>query len=254
MQRTLAVLLRRFLPRTVRRHRIWGGPLKGRYLYASWANYPRAILGRAEPELIDWLWKNVKRGEVWLDVGAHYGYTALAMAHKVGSTGRVFAFEPVLTTAGYLSATARANSLEQQVVVPFALGNTRCLTLEATASRFRGMAHMKQPTENGEPVFTVALDQLWPGLCDERTVVSGVKIDVQGMEAEVLEGMAELLRRDRPKLVVEYHAYADLERLLSSIAAAGYSTRAQPLQTNGPSGDFIHGHNYEFKTDGDIPL
>jgi FkbM family methyltransferase len=240
------------LPRTVRRHRIWGGPLKGRYLYASWKNYPRAILGRAEPELIDWLWSNATAGEVWLDIGAHYGYTALAMAQKVGSTGRVFAFEPVMTTAGYLSATATANSLGQLTVIPFALGNASDLTLEATASRFRGMAQMKHPTKDGEPLLTIALDQLWPRVCDEGIVVAGVKIDVQGMEAEVLEGMAELLRRDRPKLVVEYHAYADLDRFLASISAAGYSTRGQPLEAGAPVGEFIHGRNYEFG--GDIPL
>jgi len=240
------------LPRTVRRHRIWGGPLRGRYLYASWKNYPRAILGRAEPELIDWLWGNAKPGEVWLDVGAHYGYTALALAQKVGSTGRVFAFEPVVTTAGYLSATASANSLRQLTVIPFALGNADSLTFEATASRFRGMAQMKHPTKDGEPLLTIALDRLWPRLCDEGTVVAGVKIDVQGMEAEVLEGMAELLRRDRPKLVVEYHGYADLERFLASVTAAGYSTSARPLQKSAPAGEFVHGQNYEFG--GDILL
>jgi hypothetical protein len=108
------------------------------------------------------------------------------------------------------------------------------------------MAQMKHPTENGEPLFTIALDRLWPRLCDGQTVVSGVKIDVQGMEAEVLEGMVGLLQRDHPKLVVEYHAYADLEHVLAAISAAGYAVRARPLQAGHASGEFVHGQNYEF--------
>ncbi len=107
---------------------------------------------------------------------------------------------------------------------------------------------MKHPTEDGEPLLTIALDRLWPRLSDERTVVSGVKIDVQGMEAEVLEGMAELLRRDRPKLVVEYHAYGDLERFLAALSAAGYSTRGRPLDPGSPADRLAHGQNYEFAT------
>jgi len=246
MTHRIVALIREMLPKTVRRHRIWRGPLRRRYLYASWTDYPRAILGHAEPELVDWLYRNAQSGEVWLDVGAHFGYTALALSLRVGATGRVYAFEPVLTTAGYLAETARANSLRNQIVVPFALSNIPELTLETTASRFRGMAQMKHPTADGEPVFAISLDRLWTQTCHEPRRVAGIKIDVQGMEAEVVEGMTQLLRRDRPRLVIEYHAYGDVRRLLESLSGAGYATQGRPLTRGLPTEQLVHGQNYEF--------
>ncbi len=84
MRRLLLSVIRKVLPRTVRRHRILGGPVSGRFIYASWYNYPTAILGRAEPELGAWADQNLAEGETWLDIGAHYGYTALMLRERVG--------------------------------------------------------------------------------------------------------------------------------------------------------------------------
>ena len=107
----------------MRRHRILRGPLRGKLIRAAWRNYPRAILGSAEPALVRWLLANVRSGETWLDVGAHYGYTTLAICSSVGPDGRVFAFEPSVRTAGFLAATKLDNRLEQLVIVPVGLGD-----------------------------------------------------------------------------------------------------------------------------------
>ena len=249
MIRTVVSKLRRILPRTVRPHRIRGGPLRGCLIHASWQDYPRAILGRAEPELIEWFQANVEPGETWLDVGAHYGYTALALSRLVGEDGRVFAFEPVIGTAGHLARTRAANALERLVVVPLALGDERKLTLVRDVCLYRGMAQMTATSVAGEGVVSVALDCLWPGLCGNDTTVSGVKIDVQGLEVAVLRGMVEILRRQRPKLVVEYHGQADLEALLQVVDDAGYRRDARPLEAPRAGEDdarFRHARNYEF--------
>ena len=248
--RSILSRLRRILPRNDRPHRIRRGPLRGSLIHASWQDYPRAILGCAEPELLDWFRIQVKPGETWLDVGAHYGYTALALSRLVGESGRVFAFEPVLGTAGYLARTRTANGLERLVVVPLALGDERRLTLVRGVCLYRGMAHMTATNDPGEPICSVTLDCLWPGLCGNDTNVSGVKIDVQGMEVAVLRGMIEILRRHRPKLVVEYHGQADLESLLRVVEDAGYHPEARPLKwqpAGEDAGTLRHARNYEFR-------
>src|SRR6266705_5856989 len=102
MNRTLKEQLRRFMPSTVRAHRILGGRLRGYRIVTSWHDYPAAILGRTERALLGWFERNVAAGETWLDVGAHYGYTAIALSRLVGTQGRVFAFEPMAATAGHL--------------------------------------------------------------------------------------------------------------------------------------------------------
>src|SRR3954465_4692650 len=93
-RRSLKALVRRVLPRSLRPHTILAGPLQGARIYTSWHDYPGAILGTTERPLLDWFRRNVSPGETWIDVGAHYGYTAIALCRLVGPTGRVVAFEP----------------------------------------------------------------------------------------------------------------------------------------------------------------
>ena len=126
---------RALLPPSLRPHRILSGPLRGCRIVTSWRDYPAAILGRTEIPLLDWCYANARPGQTWLDVGAQYGYTAIALAQLVGSGGRVFAFEPMLSTAGCLGQTRMLNDLSQITVLPLALGNCAGLMpaeLEAT--------------------------------------------------------------------------------------------------------------------------
>ena len=109
MTRQLKEVLRQILPRSIGQRRILGGPLRGRSFVTSWYDYPAAILGRMERPLLDWFRCNVGLGETWLDVGAHYGYTAIALSHFVGISGRVYAFELMLATA---TRTSRSCSSE----------------------------------------------------------------------------------------------------------------------------------------------
>ena len=60
--------------------------------------------------------------------------------------------------------------------------------------------------------------------------VQFIKIDVQGMEIEVLEGMAAMVKRYRPKLLVELHAGVSRPQFLDVINSLGYLTRGFPVE------------------------
>jgi FkbM family methyltransferase len=233
--------LRQLMPRGVRSHRIWSGPLRGRRLVTSWHDYPAAILGYTERSLMRWLQGTVKPGETWIDVGAHYGYTALALSALVGAGGRVFAFEPVLATAGHLSETRALNDLAQLTVVPLALGAPGGIHA-MDVPLVRGMAdHVEVGRAVAmDRVLTVAFDDVWPGLARDDRRISGVKIDVQGMEIDVLTGMRDALRASRPVLVVEIHHGVDRADLLQLLSDLGYGRR--PGATEVP--DETHGSDY----------
>src|SRR2546421_957839 len=98
-------------------------------MVVSWHDYPAGITGRTERALLAWFRENVNKNETWLDVGAHYGYTAIALSRLVGDNGRVFAFEPVVATAGCIAQTRNLNRLSQLTVVPFGLGAPDTLTV-----------------------------------------------------------------------------------------------------------------------------
>lgn len=219
--------VRLLLPRRVRPYRIFGGPLKGMPLVTSLHDYPAAILGRTEAPLLHWIEENVTLGEVWLDVGAHYGYTTLALARFVGTKGAVFAFEPVLMTAAHLMETKSMNMLDNVIVIPLALTDDPALTASVSPI-VRGMADHDRSGAQEDTIYGVALDALTPILFPDRHV-DGIKIDVQGMEIQTLRGMARLLAKDRPRLVVELHAGVDRTELLRHLQSLGYSTNSRAL-------------------------
>jgi FkbM family methyltransferase len=218
------------MPRRVTRHRILRGPLRGRQIVTSWHDYPGGILGYTEKSLLKWFSENVRTGETWLDVGAHYGYTAMALSGLVGEKGRVFAFEPVLATAGYLSRTRLLNRLSQLTVVPFGLGRSQGIG-PINVPLERGMAEHTSHTGQGEDtIFVVALDEVWDTLSSGRPKIDGVKIDVQGMEIDVLAGMRKILEASHhPKLIVELHRGVPRKVFTELLESAGYSPRGLSL-------------------------
>jgi FkbM family methyltransferase len=222
----LKTTLRKLAPRSVRAYRILGGQLRGRIIVTSLHDYPAAILGRTEQPLLAWFRQNVKRGETWLDVGAHYGYTAIALAELVDGTGHVYAFEPSLTTAGHLNQTRGLNGFDQITVLPFALGAPGELRLTSTRIA-RGMANHTFGGSNTENIWVVGFEDLWTSLGSPP--VHGVKVDVQGMELQVLQGMAPTLRNQRPKLVLEFHSGVDRERIVELLRVAGYRVPGIPV-------------------------
>jgi FkbM family methyltransferase len=241
--------IRRLLPRRLRPHRIWTGPLKGRRLVTSWHDYPAAILGYTERSLVRWLRANVKAGETWIDVGAHYGYTAIALAELVGPAGRVFAFEPVLTTAGHLNATRALNNLRQLTIVPLALAE-HCRLQPIDVPLIRGMADHVDGVRAAttDRILGVALDEIWPGLAQGRTRIHGIKIDVQGMEIDVLTGMREALLSSRPALLLEIHHGVDRTRLLHLLSTLGYArgTELDELPTTAEVSEYLDDRSYCF--------
>lgn len=79
-------------------------------------------------------------------------------------------------------------------------------------------------------ILVAWLDWLWSRICGENERVDGIKVDVQGMEIEVLRGMTAILRRWQPKLVVEVHAGVNRATLLELVKATGYSQQAVPIE------------------------
>ena len=168
----------------------------------------------------------------------------------VGESGRVFAFEPVVRTAGCVARTRDLNGLEQLTIVPLALGNEpdlRILKLPAT----RGMADSTlSGTHPTETICVISLDALWPSLGGSHTPIHGIKIDVQGMERQVVAGMREALCRFSPKLIIEFHRGVDRREILGLLASVGYSDQFEPVDDRAAAGVLADDVSYVFRPEG----
>jgi FkbM family methyltransferase len=246
MTKSLKAQIRRFLPRSIGPHSILAGPLRGASICTSWHDYPGAILGTTEKPLLDWFRRNVSPGETWIDVGAHYGYTAIALCRLVGASGRVVAFEPVLSTAGCVARTRRLNGLRQLRIVPAGLAS--CTALETRRLPvIRGMADSTIERDVWEEHIAVAsFDTVWSFLCEANPGIHGVKIDVQGMELAVIEGMRDTLASYQPKVIVEFHAGVDRRAIIDLLSSCGYLDAGEPVEPKADPQSYANDRSYAF--------
>ena len=169
-------------------------------------------------------------GDIVLDVGANCGALTLVAASLVGSGGMVYAFEPSPTIRQRLQKNIDLNAaLQAQVrVLPLGLGATQAQLLYYEDPNYPGNGALN-PTQ-GEPVQVMALDQ-WMQMADVTTL-QFIKIDVEGMEYEVLLGAKETLTRFHPMLYFETlpifftHKPYSVRSLYEFLIGLGYEIRS----------------------------
>jgi hypothetical protein len=111
---------------------------------------------------------------------------------------------------------------------------------------------MLDSTINGsnrkETLFVANLDWLWPKICGGNNAIDGIKIDVQGMEIEVLRGISVILEALKPKLIIELHKGVDRDAFLNQIVSSGYRVEAIPLVSyeEGLENNLIDDKSYVF--------
>jgi FkbM family methyltransferase len=134
------------------------------------------------------------------EVGANIGAHTVELSRLVSPNGWVHAFEPqrivFQTLCANLALNARANVFARQAAVGAKTGEIRVpVLLPDRPNNFGGLS-LRGATW-GERVPLLTLDSLNLGACDL------LKLDLEGMEIDALEGGAGLVRRCRPILYVE---------------------------------------------------
>jgi len=142
----------------------------------------------------------VKHGDVLLDVGANIGTVTLPLARRIGSSGLLISFEPQRVIFQHLCANIALNGLThvdaRRTAVGSAAGQIYVPLVAATTSTNFGGVTLLGNAE-GEPVPMIAIDDLKLERC------AFIKIDVEGMEAAVLQGAEQTIARARPAIYFE---------------------------------------------------
>ncbi|HEU4619471.1 MAG TPA: FkbM family methyltransferase [Gammaproteobacteria bacterium] len=161
----------------------------------------------------------VEPGATVVDVGANIGYNTIYAARRVGPAGRVVAVEPTPDNLAVLERNVAAAGLPNVVVERVAAGRA------AGTCRFyvRGDTSAVNSLFP-ESCYAAVTDVLEVPVQRLDDIVDGgadlVKIDVEGAELDVLEGMPRLLGVPGLALVAEWHP--TLQRM------AGYAPDALP--------------------------
>jgi FkbM family methyltransferase len=186
-----------------------------------------------EEGTIAWLKQYLRPGEVFLDVGANIGLYSLVAAHYVGPQGHVYAVEPHSVNVISLLQNVAANHFQDRIhVIPSALHDSsgvftfNYFSLEPGSA----MSQLGETRDGYENEFVPVMKEMKVAVSiDDLVARHGmaaphhIKIDVDGNELQVVDGMMQFLRgSSRPRSVqVEVNArYKDA--LFGRLEEAGY--------------------------------
>jgi len=142
----------------------------------------------------------VRPGNTVLDIGANIGFLSREFARLAGHAGRVAAFEPDPATLDCLKFNTRSFPTVQPVHAAVSDLNGLCkLFLHPTSGMSNSLVH---DWENSEAidVSSITVDK-WLAENPEFQKPHVVKIDVEGAEKRVLDGMRATLH-DNPDIIL----------------------------------------------------
>ena len=144
-------------------------------------------------------------GGVAIDIGANLGEWSLQMARSVGPTGKLYAFEPVPTLNKSLNKTLLVNGQFHAHTISKAVSNADGETIFTFNKEHTGVSKIGDFDTSDETeklvIETVKLDSF----INEKGIkrIDFIKVDVEGHEAEVIEGASECLSLYKPAIVLE---------------------------------------------------
>jgi FkbM family methyltransferase len=197
--------------------------------YASgmkWKRYHRYVngywTGIYEIDLRQALARELKKGDVFYDLGANAGFFSLLAAKLIGPEGRVFAFEPLPENIESVREQIFINSLDFCELIPKAVSD-RSGTIAFAAAHHASMGKINGGDDKAVKkiltVETVSLDEF----VRNHPHPDFIKIDVEGAEADVLTGAGTLLRsKGAPSLLIELHGRDKARKIEAILDSCGY--------------------------------
>ena len=188
--------------------------------------------GRWEPWVTTFLQKNLKKGDVFFDIGANCGFYTLLAAHIVGEQGFVLGAEPQMAVHSRLIKSVAVNGFSGFVeVANVALGDERKEVHINKIGDYVGSATLGSNRSERVNVTTMPLLIQEVERKFKRNVSPNfIKIDVEGYEINVWKGMQNWLKEQRAlTIIMEFSPIAykemgqDPHSFVGEILEAGFS-------------------------------
>lgn len=166
--------------------------------------------GLYEIATVECMKKILKKGDIFIDIGAHIGYLTAIGANLVGKEGRVHSFEPVPLYFEYLRKLALQNPGYKIVPQNCALGEkTGTVAMSYGGPLYSGGSSLVAGALNPATIegnINVSVRRLDDYLQqNELEGVALIKIDVEGFEFPVLKGLQKYFENTnyRPPIICE---------------------------------------------------
>ena len=174
--------------------------------FLEWYIY---FYGAFRPEVSRLINRMLRPGQVAIDIGANVGMHSVIMANRVGKTGRVVVFEPDPHPMGRLRQNMALNGIDWVTTVEAAISQRTELRKfylhDDSIGNFANASLVAANVGKDTPSMQMQVYSLDEWLKDNPLPrVDLIKLLAQGEEFNALQGMRELIGRDRPKIFFLY--------------------------------------------------
>lgn len=189
---------------------------------------------KKEPSTIQWLLRDVRDNDVFFDIGANIGAYSLVMAKGTNKNVTVYSFEPSPNTYAVLCKNVSLNQLGEKIFpLQMAVGTEVGIQKFFLSSSVAGAAEHSlgapiDPYGNRfvpvdvQTVVSVPMDKLKELF--NVPLPTHIKIDVDGIELQILENATSVLASDRLRhiLVEVYESNADCPKIVALLDKYGF--------------------------------
>lgn len=220
------------------------------YRIASDDNYLDHIRGAFEPDMVSLFDTLLASGDTVLDIGANIGCTSILFGSRVR---RVISFEPSPSTFRLLEANVQAAELANVALHNVGMGKSagRFELTFSSDNRSGGFVSNGVRTSPGHQVESIEIVQgdafLRAAGIDQ---VDFIKIDVEGFERNVIEGLGATLAASRPVVTLELNHWClnvfqrmsvpDFLDFLRGVFPCLYAVDGNDIRDLHDSGDAYH--------------
>ena len=197
----------------------------------------------------------VRPGDYCIDVGAHLGYFTIELSRLAGSTGHVYAIEPMSKFFNTLKSMVENKKLGNVTCYQFAMGGETGY-VEMGIPRVNNMkkfayARVMQTSATleyveSEKVKNVYGDELFKDL----PRVDFIKCDVEGLELSVFRSFREIISKHRPIILCELGDPLERKKLLDLLSPFSYhlfyleNKKLKALDTDSAIRPVSHNHYF----------
>jgi len=170
----------------------------------------------------------LKPGDGFVDIGANIGLFSLVASQTVGTEGKVYAFEPFeknyQSLVHHIKVNQLTNVIAEQKAVADKEGSLQ-LYLNETEKNLGSVSAFNNPFTASETVMSTSLDAYFNA---KDLKIALIKMDIEGGEYLALKGMEQLLKLQKPAILIEInpeilqHTPFDQNDVESFLISAGY--------------------------------
>lgn len=160
-----------------------------------------------DPDLIEFLYKTIKKNWVVFDVGAMRGYITVLAGNSVGKGGRIYSFEPECKNYERLLENIALNNLKNVTSNKLAV-NEKDGKLTLNIFSEKGWHSLGLPIIAGVELKPISKQKIsgtsLDNYCEIHNIrhINLLKIDVEGAEKSVFDGCKSLMRQKAIDIIV----------------------------------------------------